>query len=36
MRGVAEELVAWAGVSEDLLREKEREIRALLPGYDEQ
>ncbi|MGD8967087.1 MAG: GntR family transcriptional regulator [Anaerolineae bacterium] len=35
MRGVAEELVAWAGVSEDLLREKEREIRALLPGYDE-
>jgi DNA-binding GntR family transcriptional regulator len=35
MHGVAEELVAWAGVSADLLHEKEREILALLPDYDE-
>jgi DNA-binding GntR family transcriptional regulator len=36
MHGVGEELVACAGVSADLLDEKEREIRALLPhqaGY---
>jgi DNA-binding GntR family transcriptional regulator len=40
MHGVGEELVVWAGVSADLLNEKEREIRALLPhqagNHDEQ
>jgi DNA-binding GntR family transcriptional regulator len=35
MHGVADELVAWAGIPAGLLREKEREIRALLPHYDE-
>jgi DNA-binding GntR family transcriptional regulator len=36
MHGVAEELVDWAGVSADLLHEKEREIRTLLPDHDGQ
>lgn len=36
MHGVGEELVAWAGVSADLLHEKERELRALLPDHDGQ
>lgn len=31
MQGVGEELVAWTGVSADLLNEREHQIRALLP-----
>jgi DNA-binding GntR family transcriptional regulator len=31
MQDVGEELVAWAGVPEDILAEKERQIHALLP-----
>lgn len=34
MQGVGEELVAWAGVPEPMLKEKEREVRALLPAAD--
>jgi DNA-binding GntR family transcriptional regulator len=35
MHAVGEELVAFTGVSADLLSDKEREIRALLPDQDE-
>ena len=35
MHAVGEELVAWTGISADLLSEKEREIQALLPDEDE-
>jgi len=35
MQAVGEELIAWAEIPEDLLQEKEREIKALLPKPSE-
>jgi DNA-binding GntR family transcriptional regulator len=36
MHGVGEELVTWTGVSANLLRERERQILALLPDHNGQ